>query len=114
MSDILTVSSDKTGKILLAVGLCKRAGKLVAGTPMVCEAMARGGKDTPVLVISASDVSAATQKKICDKCSFYHVKHIILSCSGQDLAAAIGKSSTVAAVAITDKSICKTVEKHIE
>ena len=100
-------------KMLSALGLCVRAGKVIFGVPMICEAMRRGGEKTPVLVLSAADTSENTHKRITDKCGYYKVKHIKLGCSGEALAAALGKTSFLGAVALTDKNMSMMVEKYI-
>ncbi len=99
--------------LLSALGLCVKAGKTVFGTPMVCEALRRGGKNAPVLVLEASDTSDGTHKRLCNKCSFYGVRHQRLECTGEQLAHAIGKSATVAAVAVTDEGMRKLIERYL-
>lgn len=81
---------------------------------MICEAMRKGGANAPVTVFEASDTSDNTHKRVTDKCNFYNVKHIRLGCDGETLAAALGKTSSLAAVAVTDKSMSEMVEKHIK
>lgn len=100
-------------KLLSALGLCVKAGKVLFGVPMICEAARRGGDKAPALVLSAADTSDNTHKKITDKCEYYKIKHIRLECSGETLAAAVGKTSFIGAVAITDKNMCMMVEKYI-
>ena len=107
-----TGQKDET-RLLRSVGLCVRAGKAIFGTPMVCEAMRRGGKQMPVLVLEAGDTSENTHKKLTDKCQFYGVRHVRLSCSGEILAAAVGKTGALAAVAITDKEMSRMAEQSI-
>ena len=100
-------------RILQCLGLCVKAGKTVLGVPMICEALRRGGASAPVSVWEASDTSENTHKRITDKCSYYKVKHIRLACSGAELAAALGKTSSLAAVAVIDENMKKMIEKHI-
>lgn len=100
-------------KMLSALGLCVRAGKVIFGVPMICDAMRKGGEKSPVLVLSASDISENTHKRITDKCGYYEIKHLRLSCGGDTLAAALGKTSFLAAVAVTDKNMSMMVEKYI-
>ena len=100
-------------KLLSALGLCVRAGKVIFGVPMICDAMRKGGKGSPCLVLEASDTSENTHKRITDKCDFYKTKHIRLGCDGVTLAASLGKSSSLGAVAVTDPSMCAMVEKYI-
>lgn len=98
-------------KLLSALGLCARARKLIFGVPMICEAMRGAEPKRPLLVLEASDTSDNTHKKITDKCSFYKIRYIRLSCDGASLAAALGKTSTLAAVAVNDASMVKMVER---
>ena len=100
-------------RLLSALGLCVRAGKVIFGVPMICEAARRGGEKAPQLVLSAADTSENTHKKITDKCEYYKIKHIRLECGGETLAAAVGKTSFIGAVAITDKNMCMMVEKYL-
>ena len=98
-------------KLLSSLGLCVRAGAVIVGAPMICDGM-RGAKK-PLIVLEASDTSENTHKRLTDKCKYYCVKHIRLECDGITLAAALGKSSSLAAVAVTDENMKKMVEKHI-
>ena len=100
-------------KLLSCLGLCVRAGKAVFGTPMICDAMRKGGASRPVTVFEAADTSENTHKKITDKCEYYKIKHIRLTCGGERLADALGKSSFLAAVAVTDEKMSMMVEKYI-
>ena len=98
-------------KLLSALGLCARARKLIFGVPMICEAMRSAGAKRPLLVLEASDTSDNTHKRITDKCSFYQIRYIRLSCDGARLATALGKTSSLAAVAVNDASMGKMVER---
>ena len=99
-------------RLLSGLGLCLKAGALIMGVPMVCEALQKRSK--PHLVLEASDTSPATHKKICDKCKFYSVRHVRLPIEGVALAAALGKSSTLAAVAVTDQHLLRVVQNALE
>ncbi|MBQ8440971.1 MAG: ribosomal L7Ae/L30e/S12e/Gadd45 family protein [Clostridia bacterium] len=92
-------------KLLSALGLCRKAGKLICGTPMICDALRSAKK--PYLVIMASDNSENTQKKLFDKCSFYGVELIRVELDGNSLSGAIGKSGRISAVAVTDENLCR-------
>lgn len=94
-----------------SLGLCAKAGKLVFGVPMTVEAMQKGKKI--YLVLEASDTSANTHKKITDKCNFYGVKKIQLDIDGGSLATFVGKSSTLAAVAIADEGFYTMISKYL-
>ena len=99
--------------LLGALGLCARARKLIFGVPMICDAMKKGGKNAPLIILEASDSSENTHKKIADKSAYYKVRTVRLNCDGATLASALGKTSSLAAVAITDIQMCRMVEKYI-
>jgi ribosomal protein L7Ae-like RNA K-turn-binding protein len=75
--------------------------------------MRKGGKNSPVTVFEASDTSENTRKRISDKCTYYNIKHIKINIGGEELAAALGKSAYLAAVAVTDKEMSLMAERHI-
>ena len=100
------------GRILGSLGLCSKAGKLIFGVPMIIEAMQKG--KNVLLVLEAGDTSDNTHKKISDKCNFYQVEKIQLDIDGGALACAVGKGSTLAAVAITDEGFYKMVSKYFD
>ena len=114
---------DEKG-ILQMVGLCRKAGKAVIGTDMVCDHLrARSEKrgdrnnknagETELLVLEGADTSENTHKKISDKCVYYNVKHIKLTSSCEALGKAVGKRAT-AAVAIADASFCRAILSRLE
>ena len=96
--------------ILSSLGLCAKAGKLIYGVPMIIEAMQKGKR--VYLVLEACDTSDNTHKKIGDKCSFYGVKKIRLDIDCGALGSAVGKSSALAAVAVTDESFYNMMGKY--
>jgi ribosomal protein L30E len=97
-------------RLLGMLGLCIRARRAVCGTVNVCEVL-KAGK--AVLVITASDNSAATEKRLFDRASFYGVKIIKTNLTSAEIGAATGKS-LVAAMAINDESMASAVEKKAE
>lgn len=101
------------GKLLSCLGLCVRAGKVIFGVPQIVEAMGRGGASAPVTVFEAADTSENTHKRISDKCKTYQTKHIRLAVDGTTLAAALGKTASLAAVAVTDRRMSEMVEAHL-
>ena len=78
---------------------------------MIIEAMQKG--KAVLLVLEASDTSDNTHKKITDKCSFYGIERVKIEFDGDTLARAVGKSSALAAVAITDEGFYKMISKHL-
>lgn len=113
MSELEMRESADEKKLLSSLGLCARAGKVIFGVPMICDAMRRGGKNAPVLIAEASDTSENTHKRIADKAAYYKVRTVRLKCDGAALASALGKTSSLAAVAVTDVQMCRMVEKYI-
>ena len=99
---------DPTTRLLAALGICKKAGGLVLGTPMVCDALASNKK--PLLVLVASDNSENTDKRLRDKCSFYGVERLEVGIDGETLAHAVGKSAKLSALAITDVNLVRLVK----
>ncbi|MBR5601761.1 MAG: ribosomal L7Ae/L30e/S12e/Gadd45 family protein [Clostridia bacterium] len=100
-----------TDRLLGAIGICRRAGKLICGVPLICTEMRKGG--TVCAVLAASDASDNTKKKLSDKCKFYGVALTYLPYTAEQLAGAVGKSAPIGAVAITDAQLFKTVEAHL-
>lgn len=99
-------------RTLGALGLCAKARALVCGTPMVCEALA--GRRKPLLAVLAADNSAATDKRLEDKCRYYGVPTVRIAQDGEALARAVGKSGRLAAVAITDENLCRLVRSTLD
>ena len=56
------MKADQTSALLFALGLCAKAGKLVFGVPMVCEALKK--QKSVVLVCSASDNAPNSAKRL--------------------------------------------------
>ena len=101
----------RTEKFLLMLGLCKRAGAVIIGTPMVVKSLQ---EKKALTVFYACDSSANTEKKITDKCAYYGVECIKAPFSSLEISGAIGKSGAICALGITDlnfagelKSLCQ-------
>ena len=99
--------SDANRELLFAFGLCAKAGKLIYGVPMVCEALKK--QKSVVAVFSAADNSLNSAKRLSDRCTYYGVALHTLRVDGDTLASAVGKSGRLAALAVTDQSLCKLV-----
>ena len=111
--DKYCISEENERKLLSSLGLCARARALIIGAPMVIDSV-RDAAKSPKLGIEASDTSENTHKRICDKCSYYGIKHIRLGAGIEALSDAVGKSSSVAAVAVSDENFYKLLMKYIE
>ena len=99
-------------KLLGAVGICRKAGKLVIGTDAVCEALAANRK--PRAVFAASDVSGNTAKRLRDRCGYYGVELWVFPVTGEELARAVGKTGKCAAGAVTDEQLCRLLRGAYE
>ena len=107
MKALHNTSNDE--RFLRFLGLARRAGKTVHGTPMICTALAT--KKPPCLVIMSLGASEKTQKKLTNKCSFYKVPLLTVDADTEALAHAVGKTGAVAAVAVTDESFASELCK---
>ena len=98
------------GRLLGALGLCARAGRLIYGVPMICDALraGRSGK-VPLLVLEAADTSPNTHKRITDRCAHYAAETVRLPVKGDELAHAVGHTGVLAAVGVTDPNLVRAV-----
>ena len=64
-------------------------------------------------MFEANDTSAGTRKKLTDKCAYYGVRREVLNVGGEELAAAVGKTGFLAAVAVKDGNLAALCEKAI-
>ena len=104
---------EETERFLTFLGLCRRAGKTVHGTPLVCEALAK--RRPPCLVLLSAGASAATAKRITDKCRFYRVPLIVVPVDTACLAKAVGKDCALAAVAVMDENFARELRNlHVK
>ncbi len=101
-------------KLLSMLGLAKKSGRVIIGTPMIIEHIQKKKSIDPeeFLVIEAADTSENTHKKLSDKCNFYNIRRIRISANCAELGASLGKNA-VAAVAIVGKDMCRGVESKI-
>jgi ribosomal protein L7Ae-like RNA K-turn-binding protein len=75
-------------KVLLSLGLARRAGKLNFGADAVLEDI-RTKKARLVLI--ASDASEGTKKRLTDKSIFYGIEYENISYTCKELGAALGR-----------------------
>ena len=97
-------------RTLRYIGIAKKAGRLVTGTPAVCDALRRREGDA---VFMACDVSDSTEKRLADKCSFYGARLYRLGASASELAHVSGKTGAVAAVMITDAGLSASAKQTL-
>ncbi len=104
--------TESVSRLVSTLGLCRRAGGLILGTPMVCEAM-RDPKKAPIAVIEAADTSNGTHDKLISKCSYYRIPHYRIPVTTELLGHTVGKSGAVAAVGITHEGLFVSLKKYL-
>lgn len=97
-------------KILGALGLAKRAGKLVTGAEM-CEETIRAGK--AVLTLLCSDMSENSHKKLHAALRNSDSPYITLTSGKETLAGRFGKKAFVVSCVITDEGFAKIIYKAL-
>ena len=103
--------SDREEKALRLMGLAARAGRIIAGVPLLCTALQKSkeGK-TPLLLLLAADASQNTKKRVADRTAYYGVPVICLSADRATLALRAGKrDGAVAVVGITEPSLAQAI-----
>ncbi len=98
-------------KLCGMIGLAKRAGALITGAPLVCEAVR--GKTPPKIVLLASDAAENSCKRVANCCAYYHVGCVKIDVTTEALAHAIGKRGFVSAVAIADENFAAAIKELI-
>ena len=106
------MSDNKAQKAASLLGLAKRAGKITSGVPLIIEALR--SKKQPSLVVASASASENSLKKISDKCKFYGVELIKISLAPSELAHAVGRTGSVAAVAVNDGGLADLVRSAID
>ena len=104
-------AAPDTARLCSGLGLCAKAGALIRGVPLICEALR--SRQKPALVLQASDTSPNSAKRLVDKCRTYGVRLAALPINGEELAAAIGKTGTVVALGITQPQICRILTPYL-
>ncbi len=96
-------------KVLGALGLAMKAGKLVSGEFMTERAIRDGSAS---LVMVAGNASENTKKKFADACNYYRVSYVEFG-DKEQLGRAIGKEFR-ASLAVTDRGFATTIGKNLE
>ena len=93
-----------TNKFLSFLGLCRRAGQVIIGTPLVTNALPSGKVR---IVFYTTDASNNTEKRITDKCKFYNVKCIRLEIPSSEIGKMVGMKTNVCVLGVTDDNFSK-------
>ena len=97
-------------KLIGALGLAKKAGKLITGGEM-CEEVIRAGKAK--LTILCGDMSENSEKKLHSALRNSNSPYINLGVSKEELALRLGKKSFVVSCVITDEGFAKIIYKAL-
>ncbi len=92
-----------------SLGICRRSGHLIAGFDAAVDWI---GKGRAVLVLLACDLSEKTAKEIRFRARDMAAP-LLLPCTMQELAAAIGAKKPVGVVAVDDSGLASVIRKHI-
>ena len=109
--NLKTMKSDENRALLFSLGLCAKAGKLIYGVPMVCEALKK--QKSVMAVFAAADNAPNSAKRLSDRCTYYGVPLYTLDLDGETLASAVGKGARLAALAVTDQNLCRLVQSKL-
>ena len=104
------MDNKKNQRLCGMLGFAKRAGKVVIGTELVCRAMPRG--ELKLVIVSAAS-SDSTKKKLEVKSDFYSIPWVEADIDTDSLGHILGKSSAVAAVAVTDQRFAEEISKAV-
>lgn len=100
-----------TARALSMIGICKKAGRLLSGVPLVCDALREGRVH---LVVYASGAAENSVKRVRDKANSYETAILAVETTPEDLAKSIGKPGAVAAIGITDAGFAEAIRKIID
>jgi len=96
-------------KLLSAIGMCKKAGKLVMGFDAVATAMRQGQVR---LLALTGDISPKSAKEIIRIAAQYSVKHLTIdSATMDDIKRTVGKRAGI--LAITDQGLADSVAAKV-
>lgn len=101
--------SNSPDRVLSALGLAKRAGKIISGTEQVQDAV-RAKK--ALIVIAARDISENSRKKITNTCTYYETE-LVEYATMELISAALGQKKLISSVAITDDNFRILIKKQL-
>ena len=90
------------------LGLAARARNLAFGAELTVQNV-RSGKTALVMV--ASDASQNTKKRVLNCCKYYECEYREIPVGSNELAAAVGRTGALGAVAVTDIHMTKGFRK---
>lgn len=100
---------NKSQKLISALGLARKAGKLASGDTALKFAVKSGKVN---LILMAEDVSDNSKKELINLAKLYNIA-LSVSLTKQELGRAIGKAER-AAVAVVDKNFATMIKKQLD
>lgn len=95
--------------ILSNLGICRRAGKLVAGFDAVCGLLSKSASD--MVVFLTSDASPKTAKEIKYHADKYDIEVVMLPVTKLDICEILNKSFAV--LAVIDLKMANMIKKYL-
>lgn len=99
---------NTTARALSMIGICKKAGRLIAGVPLVCDALREGRVQ---LVVYAAGAAENSVKRVRDKAKSFGTAALAVDVTPEVLAKSIGKFGATAAVGIADRGFADAITK---
>ncbi|MCL2857563.1 MAG: ribosomal L7Ae/L30e/S12e/Gadd45 family protein [Oscillospiraceae bacterium] len=96
-------------KLLSALGLCKKAGKLTVGFDVVGEAIRRGNAK---LLVLTGDISPKSAGRITAMADEHKVRHFTIDAAMDDIEKLLGKRAGI--LAVTDQGLAGVVARQVE
>ena len=103
--------AKNTEKFLSMLGLCRRAGRVVIGTPLVTGSLPSGKVK---IVYYTYDASSNTKKRITDKCKFYNVNSVMVEIPSERVGKMVGMNAPVCVIGVTDDNFSKQLNTLIQ
>lgn len=95
--------------ILSNLGICRRAGKLIAGFDAVCGLISQNNLD--IVVFLTSDASSKTIKEIKYHADKYDVEVVMLPITKLDICKILNKSFAV--LAVIDSNMANMIRRYL-
>ena len=103
------ISKSVSYKPLGALGLCKKAGKLVVGFDAVADAIRRGSAK---LLVLTGDLSPKSAGRITALALEYKVRHLTTGAAMDDIERLLGKRAGI--LAVQDQGLAEVVTRQVE
>ena len=103
------MGQNNSNKLLGALGLCKKAGKLIIGFDAVADAIRRGSAK---LLVLTGDLSQKSADRITKLALEYKVRHLVIGAAMDDIERLLGKRAGI--LAVLDQGLAEVVARQVE